>query len=99
MRIDGIDPSQFPSEPLRAKGGGKGAQGPSFGDTLNSFLSDVNQMQSASSAAKRKFLTGGVTDVHQVMNRSEEAKVALNMLIEIRNKTLEAYDEIMRLRL
>lgn len=99
MRIEGIGPSQFPLEPFSGKIGAKNTQKTSFKETLDTFLNDVNKMQSASSAAQRKLLSGEITDVHQVMNKSEEAKVAFNMVVEIRNKVLEAYNEIMRLRM
>ncbi|MFW6244469.1 MAG: flagellar hook-basal body complex protein FliE [Fibrobacterota bacterium] len=99
MRTEGVGPSQFPLEPFSGKSISKGTPKTSFKETLDTFLNDVNKMQSASSAAQRKLLAGEVTDVHQVMNKSEEAKVAFNMIVEIRNKVLEAYNEIMRLRM
>lgn len=99
MRIEGIGPADLPKGPLLHKKAVEGSQGKSFKETLNTFLENVNQMQSTSSAAQRAFLTGETNDVHRVMSKSEEAKVAFNMLMEIRNKTLEAYNEILRMRL
>jgi flagellar hook-basal body complex protein FliE len=74
-------------------------QVPSFKDTMSRFLDDVNAAQKEAGDSKKAFFAGEVTDVHQVMTKSEEAKVAFNMLMEIRNKVIDGYNEIMRLRL
>ncbi|NLL12986.1 MAG: flagellar hook-basal body complex protein FliE [Fibrobacter sp.] len=73
--------------------------GPSFKDTLNNFLSDVNEMQQKADQSIQKMVSGEITDVHQVMSSVEEASVAFNMMMEIRNKVMDAYQEIMRIRL
>ncbi len=75
------------------------AQGPSFKDTLNGFLKDVNEMQQKADVSIQKMAAGEITDVHQVMSSVEEANVAFNMMMEIRNKVMDAYQEIMRIRL
>jgi flagellar hook-basal body complex protein FliE len=46
-----------------------------------------------------KLLTGETNDVHQAMNKSAKAEVAFNMLMELRNKVIDGYSEIMRMRL
>lgn len=73
--------------------------GPSFKDTLNNFLSDVNDMQQKADQSIQKMVSGEITDVNQVMSSVEEAGVAFNMMMEIRNKVMDAYQEIMRIRL
>jgi len=75
------------------------AGGPSFKDTLNGFLGEVNQLQLKASQSVQRLAAGEITDVHQVMTASEEAKLSFNMLMEIRNKVMEAYQEVMRIRL
>ncbi len=99
MRIEGITPGSQIPKPITRRNPAPGTGGVSFQDTLKSFLNDVNESQSASGAAKKELLTGEITDVHQVMRKSNEAKVAFNLVMEIRNKTLEAYNEILRMRL
>jgi flagellar hook-basal body complex protein FliE len=71
----------------------------SFKDTLNSFLKDVNAMQLKADESIEKMVAGEITDVHQVMSAVEEANVSFNMMMEIRNKVMDAYQEIMRMRL
>jgi flagellar hook-basal body complex protein FliE len=70
----------------------------SFEDTLNGFLGDVNSMQNEADASIEKFAAGEVKDVHQVMTAVSEARTSFNLMLEIRNKTLDAYQELMRMQ-
>ncbi len=63
----------------------------SFGDTLKKALGDVSAAQDRSSETLGAFLRGEPVELHQVMAASEEAGIALEMLIEVRNKFLDAY--------
>ncbi len=74
-------------------------KGPSFRETLQGFLKDVNTMQVKADQSIEKMAAGEITDVHQVMSTVEEANVAFNMMMEIRNKVMDAYQEVMRIRL
>lgn len=74
------------------------ADGPKFQDMFNGFLKDVNEMQLKADESIQKMVSGEVKDVHQVMLAVGEAKVAFNLLLEIRNKTMEAYQEVLRMR-
>jgi flagellar hook-basal body complex protein FliE len=71
----------------------------SFKDVMNGFLNDVNGLQQRADESIKKLASGEITDVHQVMTASEEAKVAFNMMMEIRNKVMDAYQEVLRIRL
>lgn len=73
-------------------------EGTQFDDMLKGFLKDVNHMQNTADESIQKMVAGEVKDVHQVMLAVEEAKVAFNMMLEIRNKTMEAYNEMIRMR-
>lgn len=75
------------------------AGGASFKDMLNGFINDVSSLEARSSEAVRRLASGEITDVNQVITASEEAKVAFNLMMETRNKVMEAYQEIMRIRL
>lgn len=70
----------------------------SFQDTLNDFLGNVNSMQNEADASIEKFVSGEVKDVHQVMAAVSEARTSFNLMLEIRTKTLEAYQELMRMQ-
>jgi len=75
------------------------ATSPNFKETLSGFLRDVNTMQVQADEKIMKMAAGEITDVHQVMNAAEEAKTAFNMMMEMRNKVMTAYEEVMRMRL
>jgi flagellar hook-basal body complex protein FliE len=70
----------------------------SFDDTLKDFLGNVNSMQNEADASIEKFVAGEIKDVHQVMSAVSEAKTSFNLMLEIRSKTLEAYQELMRMQ-
>lgn len=73
--------------------------GASFKETLSKYINDVNEMQEKAGTSIKKMVAGEITDVHQVMTSVEQANTAFNMMMELRNKVMEAYQEIMRIRL
>lgn len=68
-----------------------------FKDTLSKFVQSVNDLQSKAADAETSFLKGEITDVHQVMIAVEEASVAFELLMEIRNKLLDSYQQVVRM--
>jgi len=71
---------------------------PSFKDTLKTFLKDVNSLQNHADKSIEKMVAGEITDVHQVMLAVEEANLSFNMMMEIRTKMVDAYQELMRMQ-
>ena len=71
--------------------------GESFSQVLERFVGDVNALQNKASESIEKLATGEISDVHQVMIAVEEANTAMEFMLEIRNKIVEAYQEIMRM--
>lgn len=69
----------------------------SFDETLKQFVTDVNSLQNQASESIDKLATGEIADVHQVMIAVNEANTAMEFMLEIRNKIVEAYQEIMRM--
>lgn len=70
----------------------------SFGDTLNQAIADVNSLQSEAGKAVEKMVAGESTDLHDVMIAVEKARTSFDLLMEIRNKTIDVYREIMRMQ-
>ncbi|WP_334109656.1 flagellar hook-basal body complex protein FliE [Thermodesulfitimonas autotrophica] len=68
----------------------------SFGELLNRMLNEVNEAQGNADKAIKGFLTGEVQDVHQVVLATEEARLMLELAVQVRNKIIEAYQEISR---
>lgn len=73
-------------------------QGIGFGDVLNNALSQVNNLQQDSDKMAEKLATGETNDISQVMIASEKANLALQLTVQIRNKVVDAYQEIMRMQ-
>ena len=66
---------------------------------LQSNLSKVNEMQLLSHQASVKLVTGESDNLHELMISLEEAKLALQLAVEVRNKILDAYQEILRMQI
>src|SRR3972149_1268400 len=71
----------------------------SFGQYLKSALSNVEDLQVASNQSIELAGAGQGPDVHTVMIQAEKAKLALDLTVQIRNKAVEAYQEIMRMQM
>jgi flagellar hook-basal body complex protein FliE len=99
-RINSVGPIQDSGSIGKIAGSGAQKAGDvSFKDVMKNFLSDVNEMQNKADESIQKMVAGEITDVHQVMSTVEEANTAFNMMMEIRNKVMDAYQELMRVRL
>jgi flagellar hook-basal body complex protein FliE len=70
-----------------------------FKQAMSNFLNEVNTMQVKADESIQKMAAGEITDVHQVMNSVQEANVAFNLMMEIRNKVVDAYKEVIRMRI
>jgi len=77
--------------------GGRAESG-DFGKAFQGAIADVQKLQDRAGELTQRLISGDVTDVHQVMIAGEEASVAFELMMEIRNKLLEAYQEVMRMQ-
>ncbi len=68
-----------------------------FGDTLGNALQQVSVVQQRSSDMQAAYERGEVTDIAQVMLARQEAGVAFEATLQVRNKLLTAYQDIMRM--
>ena len=68
-----------------------------FGDLLKNAIGSLNESQKASDVATEKLIRGEEIELHDVMIASQKASIKLNATLEIRNKVIEAYQEIMRM--
>ena len=73
-------------------------EGPSFADTLERALGDVSDLQETARDSISAFLRGDPVEIHEVMAATEEAGIALEMLIEVRNKLTEAYRTVINMQ-
>ncbi len=98
MRVDPI--KLFPTGGLKAaeETGASAAGGMSFGEVLEGALGKVNQLQNDAEQASVNLAAGKIQDVSEVVIATEKATVALQLTMQVRNKVVDAYQEIMRMQ-
>lgn len=72
---------------------------PGFGDALANSLQQVSDLEHRVDAMAADVATGGPTKVHELMIATTESALAVDMLVAVRDRGLEAYNEIMRMQL
>jgi len=80
-----------------APAAGSSQTGASFLETLQGQLSSTNESLQAADKAAQNFASGKGGDLHEVMIAMEKADVSLRTVTAVRNKVVEAYQEIMRM--
>ena len=69
-----------------------------FGNVLNQAMQEIDHLQNESHQEIEKVLGGDITDVHSAMIAMQKADLSFQMMMQIRNKLVEAYHEIMRMQ-
>ena len=99
-RLDLITRSlpEFGQDRARAQQVPVGTGESSFGNTLTRVLNEVSDTSDRAGDLKQRFINGENVELHQVMAAGEEAGIALDMLIELRNKAVEAYRSVIAMQ-
>jgi flagellar hook-basal body complex protein FliE len=74
------------------------AGGTDFKDVLKSALQDVDQAQKVSDQQIQNVISGEIQDVHTAMIAMQKADLSFQMMMQVRNKLIEAYHEVMRMQ-
>jgi len=69
-----------------------------FVEVFEDFLKDVNNDQLEARAVEKELASGKVENLQQAIYTIEKADISLRLLVEIRNKAVESYQEIMRMQ-
>jgi flagellar hook-basal body complex protein FliE len=77
-------------------GGASGEAG--FSETLGKMLQNVNRDQLDADAAVKNLISGRTKNIHETMLAVEKADLSLKMMMQVRNKVLEAYREVMKMQ-
>lgn len=78
-----------------------GAAGPakgSFSNLLQQAVSEIDGKMNVAEAEKTKVFTGETNNLHQAMIATQEASVAFSLMVEVRNKLVDSYQELMRMQ-
>ncbi|MBO1510416.1 flagellar hook-basal body complex protein FliE [Metabacillus bambusae] len=70
----------------------------SFADSLKQAINQVNQSQIESDKMTEALASGKNVELHDVMITAQKASVSMTLAVEVRNKAIEAYQEMMRMQ-
>ncbi|MBI3542747.1 MAG: flagellar hook-basal body complex protein FliE [Deltaproteobacteria bacterium] len=100
-----IDHGQAVEKPVAPEiGGGAGldaggtAGSKSFGDMLNESIEKVNDLQAQADRAAKELSAGRNKNIHETMLMMEKADMSFRLMMQVRNKVIDAYREIMRMQ-
>ena len=69
-----------------------------FADTLKDAVNNVNQMQQVADVKMQEIATGKNHNIPEVMIAAEKADISLRLMVQVRNKIIEAYQEVMKMQ-
>ena len=97
MSITGID-AVSGLQTISGTGGQNESLTSSFKDMLSDAIESADQAQAVSQNGTQELLSGQTDDIGQVMVDMQKAELSLNLVIEVRNKVVDAYNQIMNMQ-
>ena len=97
MKIAAISPNKTVSSISEEADAPRGT-GLSFEELLESSMKSVNDLQQDSDKMVNRLATGDVDDISEVVLSAQRAEFALRMIIEVRNKLVDAYQQLGRMQ-
>ena len=70
----------------------------SFKDFINQEISQLSRQQEEADDNIKALITGDVDNIHDLLIKTEEARLQLELAMQVRNKVVESYQEIMRMQ-
>ncbi|MBC7544551.1 MAG: flagellar hook-basal body complex protein FliE [Candidatus Sericytochromatia bacterium] len=83
--------------PVGAAGAGGAAKSGNFTEFFNNTIAELNQLNQNSQQLQQRFVANGDVELQDVMIAGNETEMAMKLTMQIRNKMLEAYREILRM--
>jgi flagellar hook-basal body complex protein FliE len=83
---------------IAATGGGAAAAGGSFQNLLHSAIQNVEASNASATSAVQGYLAGGPQELHSTILAAQSAELDFEMFLQVRNKVVSAYEEIMRMQ-
>jgi flagellar hook-basal body complex protein FliE len=87
------------AEPVTMEKGGLQKAGNDFAQMLNDALIQVDALQKEGDVAAVGMATGQIEDAHTAIIALQKAQLSLSLTVEVRNKILDAYNEVMRMQI
>ncbi len=94
MRIHSSYP-EVEKPPDKVRGPARGEK--SFGQILQASIEEVNRLQGTANNAIKELTLGETKNIHETMIALEKAEISFKLMLQVRNKILEAYREVMRM--
>jgi flagellar hook-basal body complex protein FliE len=88
----------LPAEADPASLGPSTSSEPGFRDVLHSAIDDIQQLEGKAEAKVAGVLEGSGTDVHSALIAVEKADLSFQLMMQVRNKIVSAYEEISRMQ-
>jgi flagellar hook-basal body complex protein FliE len=98
LRIQGVLIPDVKSVSDAGGPGGVSPGTPSFSTILKDSIGQVNDLQRQADEAVRKLASGESQDIHHTMIAMEKASVSFELMMQVRNKFIAAYEEMMRMQ-
>ena len=95
-QLGGLRAPETPAPPASASATSGDAH--AFADVLKSSLAEVNKLQAKADAAITALATGDKASLHDTMIAMEQADLSFRLMMQVRNKIVDAYQEIMRMQ-
>lgn len=83
---------------VQAASGSQATGGAAFGNALTGAIDDLQQLQGTSDKLAIQAVTGNLDDIHDATLASTRAQVTLELVAGVRNKAVDAFNEIMRMQ-
>jgi flagellar hook-basal body complex protein FliE len=93
-----ISPDEFPGQGVGGLTGPAAVPESSFDSILGRLVNEVNTRQWNAGEAVRGVASGDQVQLHEAVIAMEEASVSFQLMVEVRNKLLESYQELMRMQ-
>ncbi len=100
QNLQNIDRVGTTDQPVSIQPGGQvdEAGRVTFGKLIGELVQEVDTKGKDSALELKKVMTGEVDNLHQSMVAMQEASVAFNLMVEVRNKLMESYQQVMRMQ-
>ncbi|MCB5273769.1 Flagellar hook-basal body complex protein FliE [Arthrobacter sp. SO5] len=100
MPVTPIAPVQgvMPTDYLSGAGAVPGTDGSAFGASLTGAVDNLQQLQSTSKELAVSAVTGNLDDIHNATIAASRAQITLELVATVRNKGVDAFNEIMRMQ-
>jgi flagellar hook-basal body complex protein FliE len=98
LNISGLG-SLLPVPPELGATPSSGGQGTSFKDVMSGAINEVETARSSANKSVEQFLSGDGEDLHSTILATQRAELEFQMFMQVRNKVVSAYQEVMKMQL